>query len=232
MSGGLVLLGMIAFVALSLIFGRKIMHWVGGSRREPTAEEWKEIQVRQGVQPVPTTHRPPPTHPIEMKVASAALRDKAAWIVGFLFGALCLFGDPSILWTRWLAWPVATAMLIFAVAEMAMAWSQWNTRLVASDTGVELRRGLAVDKSVRWEQVAVVRLFSYLAEVNVRQGTNAPKTTLVTSRTLALLDKSGTKLLEVPEPLRPEETYRMFLDAVPVWSSIQPTKEDIRGSKK
>lgn len=221
------LAAMVVFVVLALLFGRWMMKAARGGRRAPTAEEVRQIASRQGPRVVPTANRLPTTPELEMKIASASIGDKAMWAFGLSFGALCMFSDPSILWSRFLSWPVGAGMLFLALGNAAFCWSEWRARIVASSRGIEKRVGASVEERILWKQVAQVRLMAYLTQRVTRQGMNAPTTTCVDRRAIVFLDGAGQVLMSIPEPLRPEQTYRMFLDAVPVWSDSPLTQEEV-----
>jgi hypothetical protein len=207
------LLESVVFIAIGLLVGYALWRWAIGNRQDATPEQMAEINARPKVQTVAPTGSALPATPIQLKLASAPVRNSAYWAIGFAFGSLSLFGDPSLLWGRWLAWPVAGVMLLLAFLGGVFTWSDWRSRLVASATGVELHSGFSVDKRVRWEQVGAVRLIEHWADTELSRCS------------LLLLDKQGETLLDIDEPLRPPETYRTFLDAIPVWSGVPVVRE-------
>lgn len=101
-------LGLFLFVALSWLAGRWLTNKALGDGREPTPQEAAEIAARLGPQVRAPSSKLPPAEPIEMEVSRAPRWDDLKWIIGLWFGALVLYGDPDVLWTRWLAWPLPT----------------------------------------------------------------------------------------------------------------------------
>jgi hypothetical protein len=120
-----------------------------------------------------------------------------SWVPGLLFG------DPETLWTRWLAWPVAVAMLFGSALAVFSAWANWLVGLVATAGGVSYLDGTGYLKQSSWQQVGTVRLMRYCGRRATQQGPNAPTSRVLERETLQLLDKAGASQRVVDAPLRP-----------------------------
>lgn len=213
-------------VVLAVLAGRWLLDMARGDRREPTPQELAAIQAAQrSPQPVASTGRPAPSGPLELRVAWGAMWEDISWVIGYAFAALCLFGDPSLLWTRWLAWPVATIALALCAASASAVHTLWSQRLVVSPAGVESWQGDRLDKRLAWSEVRAVRQVDTLRTYSARQGSNSPTTTAVGKQRLLFLDAAGQELLSVVAPMRPDEDYQAFLDAVPAWTGAPLTRE-------
>jgi hypothetical protein len=171
-----------------------------------------------------------PATPLELKPSLAPRWEDLGWFIGLLFGALCLFSDPSILWTRWLSWPVAAGMVLLSCGSALSVVAHWRASVVASASGLAYRDGSGFLKQVAWSDVGAAKLMSYYGRRVVRQGTNAPTTLVLERQTLLLLDRAGRPLLEVDAPLRPPFQYQQLLDALPVWTGAPVMKEERKPS--
>lgn len=216
---------LVIFVALSLFVGRWLMNKAAGDRREPTQQEAAAIAAQQGPQVRAATNTPAPTQPIELKVSTAPWWEDLKWVIGLWFGAMVLYGDPQVLWTRWLAWPLATLMLLGSAIPAFSAWAEWRSGLTASASGLEFRDGTGFLKQVGWSQVGGVKLMAYYGRRATRQGLNAPTTLVLERETFLVLDKAGQTLLEVAAPLRPETAFVQLLDSVPAWAGVPVVQE-------
>lgn len=215
------LLGAIVFVALALLIGHQLMQMVRGDKVQGgvTDQQGARAQPVMGLAQVSAPVAS--TQPIELKLATDAWWGGASWAIGLMFGVAVLAFEPGLLWSRWLAWPVAFGMLVFSALSGLSAWADWNARLIASPAGIELRGSAALQTRFGWDRLAAVRQVEHWA----RPHPSKPAGTYVARRTLLFIDRQGVSLLEVDEPLRPPELYRAFLDAVPAWSGVAVTQE-------
>jgi len=225
------LLLFVLMVGAGLWAGPRLMRLALGDRREPTADELRQIQAARVRQVPPPAGVTVPATPIELRLPHMAWV-RAAWLVVALpLGALVLAGEPGLLYTRFLAWPVALGMLIGALVEGAGLYSALATRIVASSTGIEMVAPDAATARVAWRQVAGARLVDWMSERNVRQGTNAPKTLVRERQSLVLLDAAGVSLLALEVPLRPAASYDQLLAALPLWTGRPVTTEQVRSGE-
>lgn len=223
-----VLLAIVAVVAFGLLLGRLLMKLaIGDKITDPNLQQQAEIAAASAPQVLPITGEPPPATPFELRLPAAVWWSSAQWALGFAFAALCLFGDPSLLWTRWLAYPAGVLSLMLALFNAWGAGSEWRRRLVVSPTGLELRHGARVDASLRWDQVARVTLTEQWGS-RWRSGSSFSSETYLMKRQLVFGDAQGNPLLELPEPLRPAEAYRCLLNAVPTWTGGVRVMREIR----
>ncbi len=81
---------------------------------------------------------PPPAGPIEMRRTGAGIGETVMWAVGFFFSAVGLALFPDVLWTRWLAYPVAAVLLVLAAGAAYIAVGQTSQRCVADANGVDV----------------------------------------------------------------------------------------------
>ncbi|MFN7977823.1 MAG: hypothetical protein U0P30_06775 [Vicinamibacterales bacterium] len=208
--------------------GPRLLRLALGDRREPTAEEWRQIEAARVKVVPPPAGATTPTAPLELRLPHMAWV-RAVWLVVALpIGALVLAGQPDLLYTRFLAWPVAFGMVIGALVEGSGLYSALATRVVASSSGIEVHAPDAATQRVEWRNAAGVRLVEWMSRRNVRQGTNAP-TTLVRERlTLSVIDAGGRPLLQVEAPLRPAAAYDQLLAALPFWTGHPVTTEQVR----
>lgn len=221
----------IVIVGGALWAGPRIMRFALGDRREPTAEEWRQIEAARVKVVPPPAGATMPAAPLELRLPHNVWV-RALWLVVALpIGALVLAGQPDLLYTRFLAWPVAFGMALGGLAEGASLYSALTTRIVVSSSGIEVHAPDAATQRVEWRAVAGVRLVEWMSRRNVRQGTNAP-TTLVRERlTLSMLDASGRPLLQVEAPLRPAAAYDQLLAALPLWTGRPVTTEQVRSGE-
>ena len=215
------LLGAIVFVALALLIGFKLKQMALGDKVQDGSGDLRGVQVQATSSQAQLPPAVAPTLTIELKLAADAWWGGASWAIGLMFGVAVLAFEPGLLWSRWIAWPVALGMLVFAVLSGLSAWADWNTRLIASASGIELRGPEALQTRFGWDRVAGVRLVEPVA----RPHPGKPAGSYVARRTLLFTDRLGTSLLEIDEPLRPPELYRAFLDAVPAWSGAAVVQE-------
>lgn len=219
------LLGTVAVVFLGLLLARFFLRMaIGDKITDPTPQELAEIAAAAAPQVLPTSGAPPPATPLALRLPSETWRSSAQWALGSAFGALCLFGDPSLLWTRWLAYPAAIALLLVALISTWGAWSEWHQRLVVTAVGLERREGSAVAASLRWSDVATVVLMEQWAS-RLKGGSSIGNGRYLVSRKLIFADAQGRTLLELPEPLRPAQVYRQFLDAIPAWTGVRVVRQ-------
>lgn len=212
-----------------------LMRWATGDRRVPTPEESRQIEAARVANQVRVVPPPPgatvPMTPIELRRPHMAWV-RALWLVVALpLGALVLAGEPDLLYTRFLAWPVALGMLVAALGEGAGLYAALATRIVASSTGIEVVAPAAATQRLAWRDVAGARLVDWMSSRNVRQGTNAPKTLVRDRQSLVLLDATGASLLALEVPLRPAASYDQLLAALPLWTGHPVTTEQVRSGE-
>jgi hypothetical protein len=199
-------LGVMALIGFLLAFGT----WSLIGRQQKAWEEEKRqmAAVKPPVKVIP----PPPARPIEMRRTGASISDTVMWAIGFFLVAVGLAVFPDVLWTRWLAYPVAVVSLALAAGVAYVAVGQRNQRCVADANGVDVW-GL---ERVAWKDVASVTL------VEERAGSRSRRVGVL-DRYLLLESKAGEELLRLEE-LAPPEEYRRFLDAIPAWTG-RPVQE-------
>ncbi len=216
------------FVVLAVWAGHWLMQRVRGDRVVPTPEESARIEAeRRQPQVVATAQRPPPTVPITLRLGWTALWPTLSWFIGWWFGALCLWGEPTLLWTRWLGWPAAVLLTLFGIAEGVTLWGLLQQRLVVSPEGVALWHGAQLQRELRWHEVRAVRQVDQLRRYATDMNSSA-KTTRVDRQWLHFLDAEGQPQIAIGAPLRPAADYQALLDAVPTWTG-QPLTREIRG---
>lgn len=163
------LLYVVVIVGAGLWAGPRLLRMARGDRREPAAEEWRQIEAAR-VKTVPPPAATMPATPLELRLPHVAWV-RAAWLVVALpVGALVLAGDPSLLYTRFLAWPVAFGMLLGALAAGAELYAALTTRIVASGAGLEVVAPDAVAQRVAWRDAAGVRILERTSKRVTRQG--------------------------------------------------------------
>lgn len=202
---------------------------VAGDRREATPAEQAQQAAEKaasGPRTLPRGTQPPPGEPLVLKPAASSWGSDLAWAIGLWFGALCLFGEPGLLWTRGLAWPAAVVMLLASIFPVVSGIARWRAGLTASAQGLEWRDGTGILKQLDWAQVRQVRLVQTWSLRATRQGLNAPKTRVAERLLLVFADAGGTPQIEIEAPLRPEGDYRRLLEAIPAWAGVPVVLED------
>lgn len=215
-------------VGAGLWAGPRLVRLALGDRREPTAEEWRHIEAaRVKVMPPPAGATMSAT-PLALRLPHMAWV-RALWLVVALpFGALVLAGQPDLLYTRFLAWPVAFGMVIGGLAQGVELYSVLATRIVASSSGIEVHAPGAATRRVAWRDAAGVRLVEWMSKRVTRQGSNAPTTLVRDHLSLCVLDAAGHPLVDVEAPLRPAAAYDQLLAALPHWTGRPVTTEQVR----
>lgn len=166
----------------------------------------------------------PPDTPIQMRIAGATRRDDWYWSAGLLFGALCLFGDPTYLWTRWLTYPAAVLMLLGSIAAGFSGWAGLRRHMEASARGFETIERFGW-KMITWDQVGAVRIIeTHITHLD--SGGNRTMSQSVDYQ-LIFIDRQGAVLDRIPVPLEPTEAYELFLGAVPHWTGKPVIKERV-----
>lgn len=211
--------GLLVFVVLSLLVGRWLVDKAVGDRRAPTPEEAAALAARGPQVRTPSGH-PPSAEPIVLKTATGPMWENLKWTIGLWFGALVLYGDPTVLWTRWLAWPLGTLMLLGSTVPALALWSEARAGVVTSASGLEFRNGTGVLQQIRWPQVGGVRLVTYFGRRGSDRTTVASSSRVRERETLQLLGLNGEPLLELDTPLRPEAAFQQLLDALPAWTGV------------
>lgn len=214
------------FVVLSLLLGRWLLNKASGDRREPLSPPAAVVAPATDPQLRVAGGRPLPTTPLTLRAASAPWWEDLAWLLGLWLAALILLGDPALLWTRWLAWPLAIALLLGSAVPALSALATWRAGLEAGPQGVTWHDGTGLRQQVAWSQVGGVTLRSYYGRRATRQGLNAPSSRVLERQTLLLTDPAGAPLLEVDAPLRPAEAFEQLLDAVPHWAGVPVRTEE------
>jgi hypothetical protein len=193
-------LGVMALIGFLLAFGTWAL--IGRQQRAWEEEKRQMAAVKPPVKVIP----PPPAGPIEMRRTSASIGDTWMWAIGFFCSAVGVALFPDVLWTRWLAYPVAAVLLVLAAGATYIAVGQRSQRCVADAKGVDAW-GL---EQVAWKDVASVTL------VEERAGARSRRVGVL-NRYLLLESKAGEELLRLEE-MAPPEQYRRFLDAIPAWT--------------
>jgi hypothetical protein len=199
-------LGVMALIGFLLAFGTWAL--IGRQQRAWEEEKRQMAAVKPPVKVIP----PPPAGPIEMRRTSASIGDTWMWAIGFFCSAVGVALFPDVLWTRWLAYPVAAVLLVLAAGATYIAVGQRSQRCVADAKGVDAW-GL---EQVAWKDVASVTL------VEERAGARSRRVGVL-NRYLLLESKAGEELLRLEE-MAPPEQYRRFLDAIPAWTG-RPVQE-------
>lgn len=223
------LAGLVAMLGVGALVAFVLFRLATGDRREATPAELAQQAAEKaasGPRTLPRSTQPPPTDPLVLKPAASSWGRDLAWVIGLWFGALCLFGDPSLLWTRWLAWPAALVMLLLSIFPIVSGVANWRAGLTASASGLEWREGTGILKQLDWAQVRDVRLVQTWSLRATRQGMNAPKTRVADRLLLVFADAGGRPQIEIEAPLRPEADYQRLLDAVPAWAGVPVVLED------
>ena len=139
-------LGAMALIGFLLAFG--VWSFIGRHQRAWEEEKRQMAAVQPPVKVIP----PPPAGPIEMRRTSASIGNTVMWAIGFFLVAVGLAVFPDVLWTRWLAYPVAAVSLVLAAGVAYIALGQRSQRCVADANGVDVW-GL---ERVAWKDVASV----------------------------------------------------------------------------
>lgn len=201
-------LGVMALLGFLLAIGTWSL--IGRQQRAWEQEKRQMAAVKPPVKVIP----PPPAGPIEMRRTGASIGETWMWAIGFFCSAVGLALFPDVLWTRWLAYPVAAVLLVLAAGAAYIAVGQRNQRCVADANGVDV---WGIER-VAWKDVASVTLVEERASSQYRT-----RRAGVLARYLLLESQAGEELLRLEE-LAPPEEYRRFLDAIPAWTG-RPVQE-------
>jgi len=206
-------IGVMALIGFLLAFGTWTL--IGRQQRVWEEEKRQMAAVKPPVKVIPPPVKvipPPPAGLIEMRRTSASIGGTVMWAIGFFLSAVGLAVFPDVLWTRWLAYPVAVVLLALAAGAAYLAVGERNQRCVADANGIDAW-GL---ERVAWKDVASVTMVEERARPSSRR-------TGMLDRYLLFEDQAGEELLRLEEMAPPEE-YRRFLDAIPAWTG-RPVQE-------
>lgn len=183
-----------------------------------------------------TGGHPPPALGVASSVSVATLaapielrqpRDKM--VMMFIVAAVLFFAtyflvrDPSLLWTRWLSYPVALFVALFGIGLIFSALSLPGHRIVADANGIEVRSGSNA-RRFGWHQIAALRDRRYYKTVS-SQGQHRP-TKESRGRSFVLLDKAGSDILELTEDLVPEEERARLIGYIPARTGLPVQAEE------
>ncbi len=209
------LIGTAFFVLVAILLARVAFAWaLRGKVREPD-EAQRAAMREQNRQVRPVTNDRPPPAPLLLCEG----RDKAwtgiEWALGLLVVAAALFDDPTLLWSAWLAYPVATITLLVAVGIGFVAWGVWRERLRADASGLARVQGETVMSQLRWSDLGS----AVLVENRTSAAVSGPRVSRI-ERSLMLLDRQGRELMKMDWPLKPLDQGDHLLDAIPSWSGV------------